>query len=452
MIAIGLVLALVIGLTLGLFGGGGSILTVPVFVYVLGFDPKLAIAMSFPVVGGTSLVGSIGHWRAGNVRLSSALMFGLVAMAGSYSGARASRLLDGRAQLAILGIAMAVAAVMMLRSASRDASDVPVQRAASGALYLVAFLVGALTGVVGIGGGFLIVPALVVFGRVPMREAVGTSLLVIAMNCVSGFAGQRQTRAIPWPFVIVFSAVAIAGILAGTRFAGVVPQRTLKKGFAVLLFVIAAARALAESSDSCNLGTGTGRMFFKRFYDDGLAQASYLIGCDASGEAVVVDANRDIEQYVAAAAEEQLRITHVTETHIHADFVSGSRELAKRTDATLLLSVEGGTDWQYAFRRGRRRDASARWRARSMPAACASTCCTRPATRPSTSCSSRRISQRPTGRSGSCRVTACSTDSSPRRGSGLDQGAFLPPVQIAMSPHEASDSEGSEGGIVAPRG
>jgi hydroxyacylglutathione hydrolase len=90
-------------------------------------------------------------------------------------------------------------------------------------------------------------------------------------------------------------------------------------------------------------------MFFKRFYDDGLAQASYLIACDASGAAVVIDPSRDIEQYLATAAAEQLRITHVTETHIHADFVSGSRELAKRTGATLLLSADGGRDWQYGF-------------------------------------------------------------------------------------------------------
>ena len=90
-------------------------------------------------------------------------------------------------------------------------------------------------------------------------------------------------------------------------------------------------------------------MFFRRFYDDGLAQASYLIGCDGSGEAVVIDANRDIAQCLFAAAAERLRITHVTETHIHADFVSGSRELAARTGATLLLSAEGGHDWQYRF-------------------------------------------------------------------------------------------------------
>lgn len=90
-------------------------------------------------------------------------------------------------------------------------------------------------------------------------------------------------------------------------------------------------------------------MFFKRFYDDGLAQASYLIGCQATGDALVIDANRDIQQYLDAAAAEKLRITHVSETHIHADYVSGSRELAKRTGAQLYLSAEGGKDWQYGF-------------------------------------------------------------------------------------------------------
>jgi uncharacterized membrane protein YfcA len=240
MVTVGFVLALVIGLTLGFFGGGGSILTVPVFVYVLGFDPKLAIIMSFPVVGATSLVGAIGHWRAGNIRLSSTLFFGLVAMAGSFAGARVSGLLSGRAQLLILGVVMAAAAAMMLRSAARDAAADVEPRAPSGALYLVAVSVGALTGIIGIGGGFLIVPALVWFGQVPIDEAVGTSLLVIAMNCVSGYLGHRDTSGIPWYYVITFSAFAIVGIVVGTWLARFVPQRTLKKGFAVLLFVIAA--------------------------------------------------------------------------------------------------------------------------------------------------------------------------------------------------------------------
>jgi hypothetical protein len=238
-IGIGLGLALLIGLTLGLFGGGGSTLTVPIFVYVLGFDPKLAIAMTFPVVGATSIVGAIGNWRAGNIRLGDALLFGLVTMTGAYGGARASRLLDGREQLLILGVAMAAAAAMMLRSAQHEDHDADAVQPASLALYAVGFAVGALTGTIGIGGGFLLVPALVGFGKVPMREAIGTSLLVIAMNCVSGFAGQRTTQDIPWLFVCTFSAVAIAGILAGSRLVRFVPARTLKRGFALLLLVIA---------------------------------------------------------------------------------------------------------------------------------------------------------------------------------------------------------------------
>lgn len=238
-IAIGLVFALVIGLALGLFGGGGSTLTVPIFVYVLGFDPKLAIAMSFPVVGATSLIGAAGNWRAGNIRLTKALLFGLVTMTGAYGGARASRLLDGRAQLFILGLVMAVAAVMMMRSAHQEDHAPSASAGASIALYVVGIAVGALTGIIGIGGGFLLVPALVGFGKVPMREAIGTSLLVIAMNCVSGFAGQREAHAIPWLFVCSFSAAAIVGILIGARIAGRVHASTLKRGFAVLLLVIA---------------------------------------------------------------------------------------------------------------------------------------------------------------------------------------------------------------------
>jgi uncharacterized protein len=239
MLTLSFALALLIGITLGLFGGGGSILTVPVFVYVLGYDPKLAIAMSLPVVGFTSLAGALGHRLAGNVRLTSALLFGLVAMAGAFGGARASSLLDGRAQLAILGVVMAASATMMMRSATGHSVEMVAARPPSRLLYVVALAVGALTGLIGIGGGFLIVPALVVFGQVPMREAVGTSLLVIAMNCVSGFAGQREAHEIPWLFVITFSAVATAGTLAGARFSRSVPHRTLKKGFAVLLMVIA---------------------------------------------------------------------------------------------------------------------------------------------------------------------------------------------------------------------
>jgi len=241
-VAIGLACALVIGVTLGMLGGGGSILTVPTFVMVLGYDPKLAIAMSLPVVGATSLVGAVGHWRAGNVELRSALPFGAAAMLGAFLGARGSTLLSGRAQLLILGTVMIASSLSMLRSARGPAAastaDAPV--APLSLRLAVGGAVGVLTGVIGIGGGFLFVPALVVLARVPMRQAVGTSLAVITMNAAAGFAGQPSFAGIPWSFVIGFTGVAMVGIGIGTWVGRFVDQRTLKRAFAVFLLLVAA--------------------------------------------------------------------------------------------------------------------------------------------------------------------------------------------------------------------
>lgn len=250
---LGFTLAAVIGLSLGLLGGGGSILTVPVFVYVLGFGAKPAIAMSLPVVGATSLVGAVGHWRAGNVHLRTALLFGLIAMVGSYLGARFAALLSGAVQLLTLALVILAAAGSMLRA--RPGPPAPADAAPSGdpsprpavqtgrplpmaKILAVGLAVGVLTGVVGIGGGFLIVPALVVLGRVPMKQAVGTSLLVIAMNSVSGFAGYAGTVEVPWGFLAAFTGVAIAGILVGTYLVRFVSASALKRGFAFFLLAV----------------------------------------------------------------------------------------------------------------------------------------------------------------------------------------------------------------------
>ncbi len=239
MIVVGFALAAVIGLSLGLLGGGGSTLTVPVFVYVLGYDPKLAIAMSLPVVGLTSLLGAMAHWRAGNVRLGTAALFGGAAMISAYAGARLSHLLTGAVQLALLAVIMVAAAVSMFLNARRSSSSAPREHTASLQLLIpVALVVGLITGVVGVGGGFLIVPALVLLGGIAMKQAVGTSLLVIAMNCASGFAGYIGRVAIPWAFVLSFIAVAAIGILVGTSLARRVPQRVLKQAFAVFLVVM----------------------------------------------------------------------------------------------------------------------------------------------------------------------------------------------------------------------
>jgi uncharacterized membrane protein YfcA len=241
MLAIGLALALLIGLSLGLLGGGGSILTVPVLVYVLGFAAKPAIAMSLPVVGITSLIGAALHWRLGNVRVPTALLFGLLAMMGAFAGAKLAVLLSGAVQLVILGVVMLAAAGSMLRSRARgtpEPDQAPSNPPRLGMIVPVALGVGVLTGLVGIGGGFLVVPALVLLGRVPMREAVGTSLLVIAMNSASGFAGYLGTVELDWSFLTGFTAAAVAGALAGTVLAAHVPQALLKRAFGVFLLAM----------------------------------------------------------------------------------------------------------------------------------------------------------------------------------------------------------------------
>jgi uncharacterized protein len=254
--ALGLGLAALIGLSLGVLGGGGSILTVPVFVYVFGFEAKQAIAMSLAVVGAVSAVGAVGHWRVGNVNLRVAVVFGSVAMAGTYLGARLAVYFSGAAQLALFAVVMLIAAVLMLRDGRSPPRAAPPSGAgrpggAGGAapvpphgrmpLILIVgegLAVGVLTGLVGVGGGFLIVPALVVLGRLQMREAVGTSLVVIAMKSASGFAGYVPQVEIPWGWMGAFTAVAMVGILGGTRLVPLIPQPALKRGFAVFLLVM----------------------------------------------------------------------------------------------------------------------------------------------------------------------------------------------------------------------
>jgi uncharacterized membrane protein YfcA len=239
MVALGFALAALIGLSLGTMGGGGSILTVPIFVYVLGFAPKQAIAMSFPVVGGTSLVGAAGHWRGGNVDLRTALLFGIVAMAGAYAGGFVAAYLTGATQLVLLALAMLAAAWSMARPRRDDAA------ARTGAqhpalLALVGVTVGLLTGIIGIGGGFLYVPALVILARVPIKRAVGTSLIVIAMSCAAGLVSHLRHETVPWGFVLVFTLVAVLGILIGARLVRHVSPAQLRKTFAAFLIVMAA--------------------------------------------------------------------------------------------------------------------------------------------------------------------------------------------------------------------
>ena len=237
---IGLALAILIGLALGVLGGGGSILTVPIFVYVLGLGAKEAIAMSLAVVGATSLFGAVGHWRAGNVNLRVAAIFGTVAMAGTYLGARLAVFFTGAAQLTLFALVMLVAAFFMFRPKPLPILA-PGERATPMSLPLIVVegvAVGVLTGLVGVGGGFLIVPALVLLGKVPMKEAVGTSLLVIAMKSAAGFAGYLGQVPIDWGFMALFTGLSILGILLGTHLVRFVPQHALQRAFAMFLIVM----------------------------------------------------------------------------------------------------------------------------------------------------------------------------------------------------------------------
>ena len=243
MFAAALVPGVLIGAALGLLGGGGSVLTVPIFVYVLGFEPKPAIAMSLAVVAVTSAVGTTGHWRAGNVNLRIALVFGGVAMLGTVLGVRLSRFVPGPTQLVIFGAVMLAAAVFMLRGRLPCGEDIG-RCVASPVLLPVkvvpgGLLVGVLTGMVGVGGGFLIVPALVLM-RMSLREAVGTSLLVITGTCVVGFLGYLGHVRLDWTAMAFIAAGTVPGVALGGYLHQFVPQSILKRGFATFLVIMAA--------------------------------------------------------------------------------------------------------------------------------------------------------------------------------------------------------------------
>jgi hypothetical protein len=238
-VTFGLLLAGGVGLSLGLLGGGGSILAVPIFVYVLGYGAKEAIAMSLAVVGFTSLAAAAGHWRAGNVDVRVAAVFGPVAMAGAFAGARLAAFVSGAFQLSLFAAVMLVSAVFMLRGSSPSLAAAPQPGPMPlGLIVVEALLVGMLTGLVGGGGGFLVVPALALLGKVPIRVAIGTSLLVTALNSAAGFAGYLGQVELPWLFMATFAAVAIAGAVGGSWLVRFVPQRALRRSFAALLVVM----------------------------------------------------------------------------------------------------------------------------------------------------------------------------------------------------------------------
>jgi uncharacterized protein len=229
---IGWMLAIFIGLSLGLLGGGGSILTVPILVYAFNIDPKTSIALSLAIVGITSLIGTITHFRAGNVELKTVAVFAPLAMIGTFTGAKLSVFFSGEAQLVLFGIIMLLASVFMLKESKYSKTK---EKANPLFLGFQGFIVGIITGIIGIGGGFLIVPALVILAQVPMKQAVGTSLFVIFLNSISGFIGYLGMVTIDWFFLGKFILATGFGIILGTYLVKYIPPAKLKKIFAIFL-------------------------------------------------------------------------------------------------------------------------------------------------------------------------------------------------------------------------
>ncbi len=223
-----LVLAIAVGVALGMLGGGGSILAVPLLVYVAGTAPAEAIATSLLVVGVTSVAALAPHALAGRIAWRTGLTFGLAAMVGAYVGGRLSGLLPGWLLLVLFAVMMLVTAVAMIRG-RRDVGDRP--RPPLWASLLQGVGVGLVTGTVGAGGGFLVVPALVLLGGLPMAAAVGTSLLVIAMNSAAGLAGHLHSVQLDWPFALAVTGTAVVGSVAGGLLAGRIPQERLRTVF-----------------------------------------------------------------------------------------------------------------------------------------------------------------------------------------------------------------------------
>lgn len=230
-----LALAALVGLSLGALGSGGSIITTPVLVYVAGIPPDRAVGTSLFIVGATSLVGALIQLRRGKVERMPVLFFALSGMAGSYIGSAWTHMVSGRTLMLIFaGIMLVVGTAMWLGSSGLRQSNScnPYKCIAAG------LGVGLLTGFIGIGGGFLIVPALVLFAGLESRKAMGTSLAIITFNSATGFLGQLRYVQMDWTFVAAFLAFAITGMVAGIAISGRLPDAQLKRIFAVTVVVL----------------------------------------------------------------------------------------------------------------------------------------------------------------------------------------------------------------------
>jgi uncharacterized protein len=245
-------LGLLIGVSLGALGGGGSILTVPALVYVIGENPRNATTASLVIVGVTALTGAIGYARSRRVRWGPGLVFGVVGLGGSLLGSDLNELVNPNVLLlAFAGLMLLAAGAMLQRSAHPSSLQPSAPRGAGDGLTAkqlvgiaaVGTVVGFMTGFFGVGGGFVVVPGLVLALGFAMPEAVGTSLLVIALNSVVALAARGGVTAVDWQVVIPFTAAAMAGSVVGAGLAGRVPASALERIFAGLLVLVSVSMA-----------------------------------------------------------------------------------------------------------------------------------------------------------------------------------------------------------------
>ena len=232
-------LSLLIGVSLGLLGGGGSILTVPILIYALGVEEKSAIASSLLVVGATSAVAAIQHARAGNVVWRVALIFAGAGMVGAFVGGKLAGYLPASVLLVLFALIMFGTAFAMWRGRKASAEPTVAAPLHVPKIILEGVVVGVVTGLVGAGGGFLVVPALALLGGLSMQKAIGSSLVVIALKSFAGFAGHASHVTIDYKLTAIVAASAIVGSFIGALVGKKISAEKLRKGFAIFVLVMA---------------------------------------------------------------------------------------------------------------------------------------------------------------------------------------------------------------------
>lgn len=227
-----------IGLSLGLLGGGGTVLMTPALVYAGGYPVGEAIGMSLAVVGGTSLVGGVMNLQQGRVHLRAALVFSSAGIVGAVPGSWVTSLVEPRVVLVLFGALMVLVAVLMLRRPT-STNESSTHSCHLGRCLAAGGSVGFLTGFLGVGGGFVIVPALIHFGNLDLRRAIGTSLLVIAVSSLTALVGHAGQLQLDWSLVGMFLGAGLLGLAGGRRLADRLPAERLRQGFAWLVLGVA---------------------------------------------------------------------------------------------------------------------------------------------------------------------------------------------------------------------